>query len=108
VELTEELLAEVLAAAPAEDAHRVLRDADLRGVRFEGEARFDRAGFQGQAWSDWACFRRGALFCGRASGVVPCSAGRASRATPTSAGPALRAAPTFGQPASMGRPGSTW
>jgi hypothetical protein len=64
VELTEELLAEVVAAAPTGDGRRVLRDADLRGVRFQGEARFDQASFQGQAWFDWASFQGGALFSG--------------------------------------------
>jgi hypothetical protein len=34
VELTGELLAGVLAAAPTQDGQRILRDADLRGVRF--------------------------------------------------------------------------
>jgi hypothetical protein len=64
VELTEELLVEVLAAAPIKDGRRILRDADLRGVRVQGEARFDQASFQGEAWFDWVCFRRGAVFGG--------------------------------------------
>jgi transposase-like protein len=54
VELTEELLAEVLAAAPIEDGRRVLRDVDLRGGRLQGEARLDQASLQGEAWFDWA------------------------------------------------------
>ena len=64
VELTGELLAGVLAAAPIQDGQRTLRDADLRGVRFQGEVRFDQASFQGQAWFDWASLQRGARFGG--------------------------------------------
>jgi hypothetical protein len=40
VELTEELLAEVVAAAPTGDGRRVLRDADLQGLGNEPACRF--------------------------------------------------------------------
>ncbi len=87
VELTEELLAEVLAAAPIEDGRRVLRDVDLRGARLQGEARLDQASFQGEAWFDGASFWRGALFGGASFQGPARFEGCASRTTLDSAGP---------------------
>jgi hypothetical protein len=48
-EVTEALLAEVLAAAPTKDGRRVLPFVDLRGARFHSTAGFDGASFQGDA-----------------------------------------------------------
>jgi pentapeptide repeat protein len=73
VEFTEELLAEVLEAAPREDDQSILRDADLRGatfqgdawfgeVSFQGDARFGGVSFQGDAWFNLADFKGKAWF----------------------------------------------
>jgi Pentapeptide repeats (9 copies) len=63
VEVTDELLAQLLAAVPTTDGRRVLRFADLRGARVQGTAGFDGASFGG-AWFDWASFQGDAGFAG--------------------------------------------
>src|SRR6266498_2792076 len=82
-EVTEALLAEMLAAAPTKDGRRVLPFVDLRGasfqrtawfggVSFRGDARFGGASFAGGAWFDRATFQGDSDFhtasFGRASG----------------------------------------
>lgn len=62
VEFTEELLAEVLAAAPTEDDQRIFRNADLRGASFEGATGFRGARFQGAANFGGAEFQGDAEF----------------------------------------------
>jgi hypothetical protein len=57
VEVTDELLGQVLAAAPSRNGRRVLRFADLRGARLRGTAGFDGVSFEGGAWFDWATFQ---------------------------------------------------
>jgi uncharacterized protein YjbI with pentapeptide repeats len=57
VEVTDELLGQVLAAAPSRNGRRVLRFADLRGARLRGSAGFDGVSFEGGAWFDWATFQ---------------------------------------------------
>src|SRR6266542_1260181 len=71
-EVTEALLAEVLAAAPTKDGRRVLPFVDLRGAPFRGTAGFGGASFAGGAWFDRATFQGDSDFhtasFGRASG----------------------------------------
>jgi hypothetical protein len=59
-----ELLAGVVAAAPTGDGRRVLRAADLRGVRLQDDAGFGRVSFQDYAGFNGATFQGDAGFLG--------------------------------------------
>src|SRR6266540_1577046 len=61
-EVTEELLAEVLAAAPTKDGRKVFPFVDLRGARFQSTAGFDGATFAGTTSFDGAVLGDGADF----------------------------------------------
>jgi hypothetical protein len=61
-EVTEELLAEVLAAAPTKDGRKVFPFVDLRGARLHSSAGFDGVSFEGPFWSAWSTFQGDAGF----------------------------------------------
>jgi uncharacterized protein YjbI with pentapeptide repeats len=62
VEFTEQLLTELLAAAPIKDGRSVLRGADFRSARFQGSAMFCQVSFLGDAVFDRVTFQGDAKF----------------------------------------------